>query len=81
MRLFGILRHSKITMYMEELREPHTSPGKRYSQKRPEWTLSFHLRLILKLRTHPTGEALHRYRAGLQGLGEVAIFFKCPIFK
>lgn len=49
-RLFENLRHSKAGMYKEELRKQHAGQGKLHTQKRPEKNLSFHLRLILRLR-------------------------------
>ena len=38
------------------MRKLHAGPGKIYTQKRPEHSLSFHCRLILRLRAHPTNQ-------------------------
>lgn len=55
-KLFGKLRHSKPSMYMGELRKPHSGPGNIPAQKRTETTLSFHLRLLPRLRACPANQ-------------------------
>lgn len=45
-RLFKKLEHSEAAMYTKEFRKPHACP------ERPKKTLSFHLGLILRLRTN-----------------------------